>query len=114
MEAPHSRFLGSGPAFLYIFRNALALHGAKFGCGPGQGGARTVLVNSKAARSCITPVKQLTGRSTGRNSRPNGAGGASSAPVAAALANAIFDATDIRLRSVPFTTERVKAAFAKA
>ena len=43
-----------------------------------------------------------------------GAGEASSAPVAAALANAVFDATGIRLRSVPFTTERVKAALAKA
>ena len=43
-----------------------------------------------------------------------GAGEASSAPVAAALANAIFDATGVRLRTVPFTAERVKAAFAKA
>jgi nicotinate dehydrogenase subunit B len=43
-----------------------------------------------------------------------GAGEASSAPVAAALANAVFDATGVRLRTVPFTVERVKAAFAKA
>jgi len=43
-----------------------------------------------------------------------GAGEAASAPVAAALANAIFDATGIRMRTVPFTAERVKAAFAKA
>jgi nicotinate dehydrogenase subunit B len=43
-----------------------------------------------------------------------GAGEAASAPVAAALANAIFDATGVRLRKVPFTAERVKAAFAKA
>ena len=43
-----------------------------------------------------------------------GAGEASSAPVAAALGNAIFDATGVRLRSVPFTAKRVKAAFAKA
>jgi CO/xanthine dehydrogenase Mo-binding subunit len=39
-----------------------------------------------------------------------GAGEAASAPVAAALANAIFDATGVRLRTVPFTPERVKAA----
>jgi nicotinate dehydrogenase subunit B len=45
---------------------------------------------------------------------PNGAGEAASAPVAAALANAIFDATGVRLRSVPFTAERVKAALDKA
>jgi CO/xanthine dehydrogenase Mo-binding subunit len=43
-----------------------------------------------------------------------GAGEAASAPVAAALANAIFDATGVRLRTVPFTAERVKAAFARA
>jgi len=43
-----------------------------------------------------------------------GGGEATSAPVAAALANAIFDATGVRLRSVPFTAERVKGAMAKA
>jgi CO/xanthine dehydrogenase Mo-binding subunit len=41
-----------------------------------------------------------------------GAGEAATAPVAAALANAIFDATGVRLRTVPFTSERVKAALA--
>ena len=48
--------------------------------------------------------------------RPNeplvGAGEAATAPVAAALANAVFDATGVRLRTVPFTAERVKAALA--
>jgi CO/xanthine dehydrogenase Mo-binding subunit len=42
----------------------------------------------------------------------NGAGEAACAPVAAALANAVFDATGIRLRQVPFTAARVKAALA--
>ena len=41
---------------------------------------------------------------------PVGAGEAASAPVGAALANAVFDATGVRLRNVPFTPERVKAA----
>ena len=41
-----------------------------------------------------------------------GAGEASMTPVGAALANAIFDAAGIRLRTVPFTPERVKAALA--
>ena len=45
---------------------------------------------------------------------PLGAGEASAAPVAAALANAVFDATGTRLRSVPFTSERVKAALTNA
>jgi nicotinate dehydrogenase subunit A len=47
---------------LYILRNTLALHGAKFGCGLGQCGACTVLVDGKAVRSCITPIKQIAGR----------------------------------------------------
>jgi CO/xanthine dehydrogenase Mo-binding subunit len=43
-----------------------------------------------------------------------GAGEAATAPVAAALANAVFDATSVRLRTVPFTPARVKAALARA
>jgi len=43
-----------------------------------------------------------------------GAGEAASAPVAAALANAVFDATGVRLRSVPFSPERVRTVLARA
>ena len=43
---------------------------------------------------------------------PFGAGEAACAPIGAALANAVFDAAGIRLRTVPFTPERVKAAIA--
>ena len=46
---------------LYILRNTLGLHGAKFGCGLGQCGACTVLLDGKAVRSCVTPVKQVAG-----------------------------------------------------
>jgi len=42
---------------------------------------------------------------------PLGGGEAASTPVPAALANAVFDAAGIRLRTVPFTPERVRAAF---
>ena len=41
--------------------------------------------------------------------RPWGAGEPSAAVVSAAVSNAVFDATGARLRSVPFTPERVKA-----
>ena len=42
---------------------------------------------------------------------PLGAGEAACTPVGAALANAVFDATGVRLRTVPFTPERMKAAW---
>jgi CO/xanthine dehydrogenase Mo-binding subunit len=41
---------------------------------------------------------------------PLGAGEAACAPVGAALANAVFDSTGVRLRTVPFTPQRVKSA----
>ena len=41
---------------------------------------------------------------------PSGAGEPSTRPVAAAIANAIFDATGVRIRRVPFSPDRVKAA----
>jgi nicotinate dehydrogenase subunit B len=47
-----------------------------------------------------------------RLERPHGAGESAAAPVAAALGNAVFDATGVRLREVPFTPDRVKAALA--
>ena len=42
---------------------------------------------------------------------PLGAGEAACTPVGAALANAVYDAAGIRLRTIPFTPERVKAAW---
>ena len=41
---------------LYILRNDLGLQGPRFGCGLGQCGACTVIMNGTAIRSCITPV----------------------------------------------------------
>ncbi len=45
---------------------------------------------------------------------PRGAGEAASTPVPAALGNAIVDATGVRLRTIPFRADRVKAALAGA
>jgi nicotinate dehydrogenase subunit A len=47
---------------LYVLRNGLRLHGAKFGCGLGQCGACSVLLDGKITRSCMTPVRTVAGR----------------------------------------------------
>jgi nicotinate dehydrogenase subunit A len=46
---------------LYALRNDLGLHGPKFGCGLGQCGACTVIVDGLAVRSCQMPVSQAEG-----------------------------------------------------
>jgi nicotinate dehydrogenase subunit A len=47
---------------LYALRNALGLHGPKFGCGLGQCGACAVMMDGRSVRSCTTPVSQAAGR----------------------------------------------------
>ena len=47
---------------LYVLRNALSLTGAKYGCGLGQCGACTVIVDGEAVRSCRMPVSTATGK----------------------------------------------------
>jgi nicotinate dehydrogenase subunit A len=46
---------------LYVLRGPFGLHGPKFGCGLGQCGACTVLMDGKAVRSCMTPVSRVAG-----------------------------------------------------
>ena len=46
---------------LYVLRNDLDLHGPKFGCGLGQCGACTVIINGVATRSCVTAVSIVKG-----------------------------------------------------
>src|SRR3954453_22187027 len=46
---------------LYVLRNDLDLRGPRFGCGLGQCGACTVLINGTAARSCITRASAVKG-----------------------------------------------------
>jgi nicotinate dehydrogenase subunit A len=47
---------------LYILRNDLALNGPKYGCGLGECGTCTVLIDGIAARSCVIPVGGCIGR----------------------------------------------------
>jgi len=57
--AVHSVAAEPDTPLLYVLRNDLGLNAAKFGCGLGQCGACTVLVDGGAVRSCITPIGAL-------------------------------------------------------
>ena len=49
-------------SLLTVLREHLDLTGSKYGCGEGQCGACTVLINGKAQRSCITRVSSVSGK----------------------------------------------------
>jgi nicotinate dehydrogenase subunit A len=47
---------------IYILRNDLKLNGPKFGCGRGQCGACTVIIDGRAARACVTALNDVSDR----------------------------------------------------
>ena len=55
----HSVDVEPATPLLYVLRNDLDLRGPRFGCGLGQCGACTVIINGVATRSCITPVSSV-------------------------------------------------------
>ncbi|MGA2185325.1 MAG: (2Fe-2S)-binding protein [Bryobacteraceae bacterium] len=55
-DAPPDRML------LWVLRDALGLTGTKYGCGEGQCGACTVLLDGQPVRSCSTPLRAAAGR----------------------------------------------------
>jgi nicotinate dehydrogenase subunit A len=57
--AVHSVAAEPDTPLLYVLRNDLGLNAAKFGCGLGQCGACTVLVDGAPVRSCIMPIGTL-------------------------------------------------------
>ena len=60
--AAHDVDVDPATPLLYVLRNDLKLNGAKFGCGLGQCGACTVIVDGEPVYSCLTPVVALQGR----------------------------------------------------
>jgi len=56
---PHSVDVDPATPLLYVLSDDLALNGPKFGCGLGQCGACTVILNGRAVRSCVTPVSSV-------------------------------------------------------
>jgi nicotinate dehydrogenase subunit A len=59
---PHQIDADPTTPLLYVLRDELQLNGAKFGCGLGQCGACTVMVDGRAVFSCITPIAALADR----------------------------------------------------
>src|SRR5580700_2736752 len=60
----HTLDIDPSTPLLYILRNDLDLRGPRFGCGLGQCGACTVIVNGAAIRSCIMPASSVKGEIT--------------------------------------------------
>jgi len=54
--------VASGETALYTIRERLALKGTKEGCGIGECGACTIVVDGKAVNACLMPAPQLNGR----------------------------------------------------
>jgi nicotinate dehydrogenase subunit A len=51
-----------GQPLLYVLRNDMGLTAAKFGCGLGQCGACSVLIDGEPQRSCLAPVSEAAGK----------------------------------------------------
>lgn len=62
--ATHEVDIDPSTPLLYVLRNDLELRGPRFGCGLGQCGACTVIIDGVPIRSCVMPVSQVRGQIT--------------------------------------------------
>ena len=60
----HALDIDPATPLLYILRNDVGVTGPHFGCGLGQCGACTVIINGAAVRSCVTPTSSVKGEIT--------------------------------------------------
>jgi aerobic-type carbon monoxide dehydrogenase small subunit (CoxS/CutS family) len=60
--AEHQVDAASDQKLLYVLRDQVGLTGTKYGCGEGQCGACTVLIDGTATRSCLSPVAAAVGK----------------------------------------------------
>src|ERR1700730_17974385 len=58
----HEVSAATDTALLYVLRNDLELNGPKYGCGLGECGTCTVLIDGMAARACVIPIEGCEGR----------------------------------------------------
>ena len=61
-QVPRTVRIGAEASLLQVLRNDLALNSPKYGCGLGECGACTVLIDGVAARSCVIPANAVSGR----------------------------------------------------
>jgi len=62
--ATHTLDIDPSTRLLYVLRNDLGLRGPRFGCGLGQCGACTVIIDGVAMRSCVTTASRVSGEIT--------------------------------------------------
>ncbi len=60
----HTVDIDPSTPLLYILRNDIGVQGPRFGCGLGQCGACTVIIDGAAVRSCVTATSSVTGEIT--------------------------------------------------
>jgi len=121
----HSLNLPGDVPLLDVLRTDLGLPGTRTGCLEGDCGACTVLVDGQAVQACKTPLWSVAGRAAlpfsdtpaitvkiiaTPGDAALGAGGVATGPTAAALGNALAHALGLRVRRMPLTLDRIRAA----